>query len=173
MFFFRPRRKHLSGPLSFVSRLHRRGEQEPEGHRRQEGHQCRDGGWEEVLPLPPFIQTPRWAHGHSLPPKSPQSGVYKHKGVGHECLHYVCFVFVSNSRSNSALTCPSDGSIFQKWEVGLPNLVCSCRNYAMPLLFLAFYHSDCLNNMFMATSSIWVTRKSKGNNTATTQWMTA
>lgn len=63
-----------AGLLSVVFRLHRRGEQEPERHRWQEGHQCCHGCWEEVLSLSPCIQTPGWPYGHSLPPESPQSG---------------------------------------------------------------------------------------------------
>lgn len=65
----------MSGLLSVVYRLHRCGEQEPERHRWPEGHQCRHGCWEEVLSLPPCVQTPGRPYGHSLPTESPQSGV--------------------------------------------------------------------------------------------------
>lgn len=173
--FFRLRRKRLSGPLSFVSRLHRRGEQEPEGHRRQEGHQCCYGGWEKVLPLPPFIQTPGWTHGHSLPPKSPQSGVYMHKSVGHKCLHYVCFVF---SATPGLIVCSHALRMVPFSRVGKLVFQLRCVHVrhvrTTPchwVFFFAFYRSDCLNNMVRGVSSIWVTRKNKGNSTVTIQWM--
>lgn len=165
--FFRLRRKRLSGPLSFVSRLHRRGEQEPEGHRRQEGHQCCYGGWEEVLPLPPFIQTPGWTHGHSLPPKSPQSGVYKRKSVGHKCLHSVCCLFFQQLHFPELRSWPTNFGVFGVRYVGTT----PCHFYLF-IFFFAFCRSDCLNNIVTDISSIWVIRENKGNITVTIQWMT-
>lgn len=87
----------------------------------------------------PTLHTDTWLNAWALPTskKSSIRCVY-----AQECWSQVSalcvFCFFSNSRSNSVLTCSSDGSIFQSWEVGLPTSVCSCapcQNYAMSLGF--------------------------------------
>lgn len=63
----------LSSWISSV-RLRRRGQPQPEGHRREEGHHGSAAGREEVLPVSPVLPTPGGAHGHRPPAEGPQPG---------------------------------------------------------------------------------------------------
>lgn len=126
--------QYLFWLIYVVCRLHRCGQPQSERHWWEKGHSCCFGCREEVLPVPPFLQTHSRAYGHTTSSKDTQPGLLL--GLcfcwSLHCDIHIPFVVTSFLKIAAQSLC-----LFSNWpttsETHFPVCEVSCRVSFSPL----------------------------------------